>query len=83
MNLSNESKSYILFFPKVKELLSHTFGIHEDEALQKLGLPVTLSSESGYCKVCVIKYVNHILFIERVKALHKQAKKESRKDCDG
>lgn len=73
----------ICYLPKVKELLNHPFGIHEDEALVKLGLPVTLSSESGYCKVCVTKYANHILFIERVKALHKQAKKESRRDCDG
>ncbi|XP_045101767.1 ubiquitin carboxyl-terminal hydrolase 48-like isoform X1 [Portunus trituberculatus] len=66
----------------VKELLSHPFGIHEDDALLKLGLPITLPSETGFCKVCVIKYVNHILFIERVKALHKQAKKESRRECD-
>ncbi|XP_050722086.1 uncharacterized protein LOC127001509 isoform X3 [Eriocheir sinensis] len=66
----------------VNDLLSHPFGIHEDEALLKLGLPVILPPEEGYCKTCVTKYVNHILFIERVKALHRQAKKESRSDCD-
>lgn len=67
----------------MKDLQSHPFGIHEDEALLKLGLPVTLPSEKGFCKACVTKYANHILFIERVKALHKQAKKEARSDCDG
>lgn len=66
----------------MNDLLSHPFGIHVDEALLKLGLPVTLPPEEGYCKMCVTKYVNHILFIERVKALHRQAKKESRSDCD-
>ncbi|MPC32217.1 Ubiquitin carboxyl-terminal hydrolase 26 [Portunus trituberculatus] len=78
----NPSESHRNYFSvgKVKELLSHPFGIHEDDALLKLGLPITLPSETGFCKVCVIKYVNHILFIERVKALHKQAKKESRRD---
>lgn len=67
----------------VKALLSHRSGIHEDDTLVKLGMPLFLPSESGCCKQCIIKAVNHILFIEKVKALHKQAKKEARREHEG
>lgn len=63
--------------------MNHPFGIHEDDELVKLELPLFLPFESGCCKQCTVKSVNHILFIERVKALHKQAKKEARKEHEG
>lgn len=67
----------------VKALLSHRSGIHQDDALLKLGLPLSLPPDTGCCKHCIVKAINHILFIERVKALHKQAKKDARKEHEG
>lgn len=64
---------------QVKSLLNDRCGIHQDEALKKLALPISMSANNGCCKQCLAKAVNHILFIERVKQLHKQAKKDARK----
>ncbi|XP_042221252.1 uncharacterized protein LOC121865766 [Homarus americanus] len=67
----------------VKALLSHRSGIHQDDALKKMEWPLSLPPDTGCCKQCVVKAVNHILFIERVKALHKQAKKDARREHEG
>nr|XP_045624248.1 ubiquitin carboxyl-terminal hydrolase 48-like isoform X1 [Procambarus clarkii]XP_045624249.1 ubiquitin carboxyl-terminal hydrolase 48-like isoform X1 [Procambarus clarkii] len=66
----------------VKAIANHQSWIHQDEALLKLGLPLSLQADTGCCKHCILKAANHILFIERVKALHKQAKKDARREHD-
>lgn len=67
----------------LQSLLNDRCGIHQDEALKKLALPISMSTDSGCCRQCLAKAVNHILFIERVKSLHKQAKKDARKPHEG
>ncbi|XP_068227208.1 ubiquitin carboxyl-terminal hydrolase 48-like isoform X3 [Palaemon carinicauda] len=64
-------------------LSSEQCGIHFPESRSKLDLPLTLSIENGCCKECTVKSVNHILFIEKVKNLHKEAKREARRDIMG
>lgn len=68
---------------QLQSLLNDRCGIHQDEALKKLALPISMSTDSGCCRQCLAKAVNHILFIERVKSLHKQAKKDARKPHEG
>ncbi|XP_064084819.1 ubiquitin carboxyl-terminal hydrolase 48-like isoform X2 [Macrobrachium nipponense] len=67
----------------VSLLSSDECGIHLPESISKLNLPLTLSIENGCCKECTAKAVNHILFIERIKNLHKEAKRDARRDHEG
>ncbi|KAK4288303.1 hypothetical protein Pmani_038661 [Petrolisthes manimaculis] len=65
-------------------LMTHRAGIQtEVDGCGEVGLPLTLTAEAGCCKACVARGANHILFIERVKALYRTAKKEARKEHEG
>lgn len=75
--------SFIHLF-QVGLLMTHRAGIQtEENGCGEVGLPLTLTAEAGCCKVCVARGANHILFIERVKVLHRTAKKEARKEHEG
>ncbi|KAK7067450.1 hypothetical protein SK128_020331, partial [Halocaridina rubra] len=63
----------------VENLLTEQRGINMDESINNMQLPFTLVPETGCCRECTAKAVNHILYIERLKNLHKDAKREAKR----
>ncbi|XP_076052912.1 ubiquitin carboxyl-terminal hydrolase 48-like [Oratosquilla oratoria] len=68
---------------EVESLFSVRCGIHVDESTRKLGLPVFLTPSQGPCRLCMVKAANHILFLEGLRNLYKNAKKEAKKVTEG